>query len=256
MHYLWNLTILLTSPNNYKHISNCNLVLASPSDYKSNYTFKPCCKTNHNTQNKMSFWMAGSSQAARTKLSKTSVFTRQIPIYWVTNRLQSSPYGVDKYNCWGCCAVIIKAGKEARRSPVMIVFGLYCLPIKIISRTAWSVAADNSMLPHMLFFFPRSSRTFLRVVESLVFLSHSTEDIAHDLWGKRHLCNTQDLLKSHLFNSRTMIHLCVRQKFLDSSLWMWLFIWVENINFQPGFPLWKKNSLSRLPGYKCWTAHT
>lgn len=169
MRYLWNLVILLTSPNNYKHISKCNLVLASPSDYKSNYTFKPCCKTNHNTQNKMSFWMAGSSQATRTELSKTSVFTRQIPIYWVTNRLQSSPYGVDKYNCWGCCAVIMKAGKEARRSPVMIVFGLHCLPIKIISCIAWSLAADNSMLPHMLFFFPRSFWIFLRVVESLVF---------------------------------------------------------------------------------------
>lgn len=86
-----------------------------------------------------------------------------------TNRLQSSPHSVDKYDCWACCAIIMRAWKEAGRKTVMIVFGVYWLPIKITSCSACDVAADDAELPRVPVLC-KASRAVLRAAESCLSL--------------------------------------------------------------------------------------
>lgn len=136
----------------------------------------------------MSFWMTGQSfQKHQYSHDKRTQFAEP------TNRLHSSPYSVDKYNCWSCCAVIEKAWTKAGRRLVMIVPAVYCLPIKIITCSAYTVTAGKAVLPHRLSFQRTHGKPSRDQQESPASLSCSAEKRDHDFYGKMYLRATVEI---------------------------------------------------------------
>lgn len=181
-------------------------------DYKSNYTFKTLLqKTNHNKQNEMSFWMTGWSFGEHQYSHGKPRFAEP------TNRLHGSPYSVDKYNCWGGWAVIRRAWKEVGRKLVMIVFGAYCHPIKIITCSACKVTADKATWPHMALLWETLQRGIHRLARESCLSPGFWREMA--LWLLRkdmpvcHVGYVQELVGKYQDSNA----LCSGQKLLGCS---------------------------------------
>lgn len=162
----------------------------------------------------MSFWMAGSSQAARTELSETSVFTRQIPIYWVHQQVaEFSP------QCWQTQLLrpLCNNNESLKRGWE-----------KDCNDSIWSLLASNKnnlVLCLRCCSWQLSSPAWLYSAkppspeqQSPAFLSCSREKWSCDLSGKMCLSITEDLLESHVENIRIAMHLCATQKLLGCFL--------------------------------------